>query len=59
MSRTVRRTLYAGALAAAVAVLVSVVALGGPADDSTGPAAPEQGRTHDVLRSHWIGLPHS
>ncbi|MFD9637415.1 hypothetical protein [Streptomyces violascens] len=62
MSRTVQRTLAAGALAAGVAVLVTVVALGGPARDPAGPAALEKDRIalfHDVLRSHdhWLNLP--
>ncbi|MGW2815589.1 hypothetical protein [Streptomyces sp. NPDC001415] len=61
MSTSVRRTLSAGALAAAVAVLVSVVALGGPARDATGPEVREHGRIarlHEVLRNHGLGLPH-
>ncbi|RSO10611.1 hypothetical protein DMH18_14305 [Streptomyces sp. WAC 06783] len=61
MSTSVRRTLAAGALAAAVVVLVSVVALGGPARDATGAQVREQGRIaqlHEVLCSHGLGLPH-
>ncbi|MEF3116964.1 hypothetical protein [Streptomyces chrestomyceticus] len=61
MSTSVRRTLYAGALAAVVVVLFSVVALGGPVRDATGPEAREQGRVvrlHEVLRSHGLGLLH-
>ncbi|MFF4186246.1 hypothetical protein ACFYZ9_23980 [Streptomyces sp. NPDC001691] len=61
MSTTVRRTLFAGALAAAVAVLVSVVALGGPTRDASGPAVREQGhiaRLHEVLRHHGLSLTH-
>ncbi|MFE3525480.1 hypothetical protein ACFXOD_28385 [Streptomyces sp. NPDC059161] len=57
MSTTVRRTLFAGALAAALAVLVTVVALGSPA----GAAGQGQGRLaliHDVLHGHGIGLRH-